>query len=145
MMLRIRLLVIGAIFSFSVFAQTTQVEYNYLTKGYKIQIESGLDMKKGYELRDYGTWGTNYNSFKRNATFKGLYRNGDETPCALLMVFKKTNNKYVDYICIPHYNSEDSVWIKAFDDWQESADSWDAGAGYSWGMIKFISYQFSIK
>ena len=37
-------------------APTTEEEYNYLTKGYKIQVESGLDMKKGYSLIDMGTY-----------------------------------------------------------------------------------------
>jgi hypothetical protein len=29
---------------------TTEEEYNYMTKGYQVQISSGLDMKKGYEF-----------------------------------------------------------------------------------------------
>lgn len=33
---------------------TTMEEYNYMTKGYKIQIESGLDMKKGYYFEEMG-------------------------------------------------------------------------------------------
>lgn len=33
---------------------TTMEEYNYMTKGYKIQVESGLDMKKGYYFVDMG-------------------------------------------------------------------------------------------
>jgi len=35
------------------FAQnTTQEEYNFMTKGYQQLLESGLDMKKGYALVD---------------------------------------------------------------------------------------------
>lgn len=33
---------------------TTEEEYNYLTKGYRVQLESGLDMKKNYLLEDWG-------------------------------------------------------------------------------------------
>lgn len=29
---------------------TTEEEYNYMTKGYQIQMSGGLDMKKGYTL-----------------------------------------------------------------------------------------------
>lgn len=36
--------------------QTTLEEYNYLTKGYHIQVESGLDMKKGYRLDSLGSY-----------------------------------------------------------------------------------------
>ena len=35
-------------------AATTMEEYNYMTKGYKIQTESGLDMKKGYYFEEMG-------------------------------------------------------------------------------------------
>lgn len=35
------------VFFTNLYFQTTQEEYNYITKGYKIQLESGLDMKKG--------------------------------------------------------------------------------------------------
>jgi len=28
--------------------KTTEEEYNYMTKGYKLQMDGGLDMKKGY-------------------------------------------------------------------------------------------------
>mgnify|MGYP001803655980 CR=1 FL=1 len=135
--------ILSVLISFTSFSQTTEEEFNYLTKGYKIQLESGLDMKKGYSIKDYGTWGTQYSSFKRNATFKGLYRDGESKPCAVLMIFQKTNNDYVEYVCIPHMDSDEAIWSKAFKNWNEAADSWSAGAGYSWGMIKFISYQFS--
>jgi hypothetical protein len=35
-------------------APTTEEEYNYLTKGYAIQISSGLDMKKGVHHEGHG-------------------------------------------------------------------------------------------
>ena len=52
-------LILSSIASFgqvaiSVPAPTSEEEYNYLTKGYKVQIESGLDMKKGYALHNMG-------------------------------------------------------------------------------------------
>lgn len=33
-------------------SKTTEEEYNYMTKGYKMQLEGGLDMKKGYITDD---------------------------------------------------------------------------------------------
>ncbi len=36
------------------FCQTTDDEYNYLTKGYAVQVSSGLDMKAGYSITDKG-------------------------------------------------------------------------------------------
>lgn len=131
--------------SVSATAQTNMDEYNYLTKGYKIQLESGLDMKKGYTLKEYGTWGTTYSKFERNATFYGLFRDNETVSCAVLMILRRTNTDYLEYICIPHINSEKPVWDKAFNDWQASTEEWEAGTDYSWGMLKFISYQFSNK
>ena len=58
--------------SFVLISQTTMEEYNYITKGYKIMLESGLDLKEGYEIKDYYThkvsefikvfWAIAYNS-----------------------------------------------------------------------------------
>jgi len=31
-------------------SRTTEEEYNYMSRGYKMQVESGLDIKKGYSL-----------------------------------------------------------------------------------------------
>lgn len=36
--------------SVSLFAQTTVDEYKYMTKGYKMEQDGGLDPKKGYDL-----------------------------------------------------------------------------------------------
>jgi hypothetical protein len=136
-------LLIALFVSSVVSGQTTEEEFNYLTKGYKIQIESGLDMKGGYSIKEYGTWGTTYSSFNRNATFKGLYREGEDSPCAVLVIFDKTNSSYREYVCIPHMESTTTIWKKAHERWQDAGSDWGAGAGYSWGVAKFISYQFS--
>lgn len=100
----------------NLFAQTTQEEYNYLTKGYKIQLESGLDMKKGYSLKDLGDWGLNHGSENRNCTFKGLVRDGQNKPCAILMIYKRTDisNGAVFHICIP-INASGDIWQQTLD------------------------------
>ena len=87
---------------------TTEEEYNYLTKGYKIQVESGLDMKKGYTLTDLLTSEASSLFDKSSMIFKGLYRDGQKTPCAVLCIVDKK------YICIPHYESSDDIWKSYF-------------------------------
>jgi len=89
------------------FTQTTLEEYNYVTKGYKIQIESGLDMKKGYEFIDLGSKevGT------RKAELKALHRiknNGDKEIAAYMVVYKKQGLK-TEYICVPHPESTEEI------------------------------------
>jgi len=117
--------------SFNLFAQpdstavegTTIEEYNYLTKGYKIQIESGLDMKKGYVLKNVPGYFsdkmsyTNDNLFKRESNYKLLYKDGSTKPCAILMiltVYHKSKLTGTHYFCIPTYNS--NLWLNFKED-----------------------------
>lgn len=83
---------------------TTLEEYNYLTKGYKVQIESGLDMKKGYTFTE-GHSPIVYGNY--TFTFKPLVREStNETAAILLIINSKAwgNNTY--YFCIPRNNQE---------------------------------------
>jgi hypothetical protein len=100
------------ILSFELFSQTTQEEYNYITKGYKVQIESGLDMKKGYSFVDLGKWSLSHSSEKRECEFKGLVRQGKTKPCAVMMIYRRTDisDGVVMYICIPSNDSPVEIW-----------------------------------
>ena len=71
---------------------TTGDEYNYITKGYKVQIESGLDMKKGYEFRDIDT----QESGGRKIVYKELIKDSKDLR-ALMAVFtgKDGATKYI--------------------------------------------------
>lgn len=93
-------------------AQTSLEEYNYITKGYKVQIESGLDMKKGYEFVDIDKYGNEV----RTAELKALYRIKDNNriiACYLLEYQSKGYPK--EYICIPNPNSEPDILKKYWD------------------------------
>lgn len=97
------------------FAQTTLEEYNYVTKGYKTQLESGLDMKKGYRFEEVTQFNTKsfWLGVHRNTTLKALFREGETKPCALLCIL--TKYKQSQYICIPHYASSEEIWKLAFE------------------------------
>lgn len=123
-------------------SQTTLEEYNYLTKGYKVQIESGLDMKDGYELKYAHTTTIRKKSFNRAIEFKYLYRENDTIPCALLLILTRTDTDYKDYLCIPSSNSTIELWEKSKKDFFASANNWNAYArDYTWGMFRMISNQ----
>ncbi len=98
-------------------AQTTEEEYNYVTKGYKVQMESGLDMKKGYSLVDLGKWGMSHNPENRECTFKALMREGQSKPCAIMMIYRRTDisTGTTWYICIPTSDASASIWQKTLD------------------------------
>ncbi len=97
---------------------TTLEEFNYLTKGYKIQIESGLDMKKGYRLEDIHV----DDSIKNNISyeFKNLYRNKDIKPCAtLIIVHSYAIKDKTYYLCLPNIRSTPEIWNKYFSSFKE--------------------------
>lgn len=87
-------------------AQTTIEEYNYVTKGYKDQIEKGLDMKKGYKIWDLGF----SNTQDRKTELKMLVRIKDTlNPVAAYMIIYQLGNSTKEYICVPHPRSDKEV------------------------------------
>lgn len=122
------------------FGQTTEEEFNYITKGYKIQLESGLDMKKGYRFEEMGEYGLQYDSFSRLASFNALYRDGETTPCAILMILRRTDTNYKEYLCIPSTDADPALWTRALREFEASANDWTpASRGYAWGMVQMLS------
>lgn len=76
---------------------TTTEEYNYLTKGLKIQIESGLDMKKGYELDIF--WGGNHSNY--NYQFAYLIETAKNQVKGISVKIYSSVSKNEYYLCIP--------------------------------------------
>lgn len=103
----------------SAFGQTTEEEYNYVTKGYKIQIESGLDMKKGYYFKDIKISEPNKSGIQKYPQFKHLYREGEAFPCATLMILSKSK-----YLCIPHLKSNHIVMDRYYFDFHIATYGW---------------------
>lgn len=89
--------------------QTSLEEYNYVTKGYKVQIESGLDMKKGYEFAEIDTVSTKI----ATAEIKILYRIKDSKKviAAYMIIYKRTG-RTTEYICVPNPNSDEEIMQK---------------------------------
>lgn len=97
-----KLLVIAAFFaSFNIYAQsfktlgTTLEEYNYITKGYKVQIQSGLDMKKGYDVKLLNTFVIE----GRKIVYYELIKDGKDLR-AIMSVFTGKDGRTA-YFCIP--------------------------------------------
>jgi hypothetical protein len=83
-------------------APTTEEEYNYITKGYKVQIESGLDMKKGYKFQDEGTVSRGKCDFQ----FKLLIREVKNEIAGYLVIVHSRNTGRTYYVCIPINNKD---------------------------------------
>lgn len=85
-------------------AQTTQEEYDYLTKGYPEAVEKGYSLKSGYKLEKHST-ATSYNIvfefFKFTDTKTG------KTKAFLVEITKEKKGKDKKrYICIPIGNND---------------------------------------
>jgi hypothetical protein len=120
-------------------AQTTQEEYNYLTKGYKIQVESGLDMKDGYTLKPIEINTNVAWDRQRSTTFHGLYRDGDKTPCAILMIYTRIDTRFTEHFCIPHTKSSILIWNQ-FGESLKRLDSSIAGQVAVYGVAQCAAY-----
>lgn len=107
--------------SVDTFCQTTIEEYNYCTKGYKVQLESGLDQKKGYTVHPLKT--IEYDGLAvHNFKLFQLTKQSDNKNVAALIV--KHNVKTFEYwYCIPNPNSDNEILQKSYEDIQTVARS----------------------
>jgi hypothetical protein len=115
-------------------APTSIEEFNYLTKGYKVQIESGLDMKKGYSFKLLGT----YKQGARNFEFKGLYRDSENKPCAILVVYAFEGYQ-TQYYCIPSNDASPEFWQRTYKDFAPLSD--DAQNAFILVLMKLAMLQ----
>jgi hypothetical protein len=124
-------------------AQTTLEEYNYVTKGYKVQIESGLDMKKGYRFEDIHTLSIKYSDgIVRETEFKALFKDEQSKPTAILCIYTYSESSPKEYICIPQFNSPKAIWDSTYA--KISGFEHQGSAALMWGLAKLSSY-YSMK
>lgn len=90
---------------------TTLEEYNYLTKGYKVQVESGLDMKRGYQIKFLDK----RSAADRSAELFVLKRELLDSTVGVrletagyLVVYQKSGSPK-EYICIPNPNAPSEI------------------------------------
>lgn len=81
---------------------TTETEYNYITKGYKVMIESGLDAKSGYEWKDMFVYTSQNKAYQFD--YKALLRTSGSKPelAGILVIAKSSGWGNTYYICIPN-------------------------------------------
>jgi hypothetical protein len=112
--------------------ETTIEEYNYVTKGYAVQLEQGLDMKAGYEFEDMKM---GFNRLHSISTGDGgkisveikllINKNKEHIERAIMVAYKYENEEgisYNRYLCIPNnantgYSTlSTELWNKHFDE-----------------------------
>lgn len=128
--------------SINLIAQTSMSEYKYLKEGFKVQQESGLDMKDGYVLIQSHTETVKYPKYNRIVDFRYLVKTNNGIVAALQLIVKRTDTNYEEYLCIPAFNSSNEVWKIAKDDFKAAFKEWPVSSlDYAWGMYKMISKQ----
>lgn len=114
-------------------AGTTLEEYNYVVKGYKVQIESGLDMKKGYSLVDI----RKVEFGGRRAIFKELIKNGKDLR-AIMVIFTGKNG-LTSYYCIPLGEVSDELLNAYYDSVYATIDNSEAMNFYQYSISRVLN------
>lgn len=109
-------IIFALLFFGSINAQTTESEYNYLTKGYSETVTKGLDLKQGYELRDlYG-----YSETLYTFDFKLFVNQKTKKNAAILVIANSKMWDNVYYLCIPIGNAD------LYQRYEKDLISWDS-------------------
>lgn len=118
------------LFSAFSYSQTTEQEYNYLTKGLKDAIDKGLDLKQGYELQDFYTHNEQFYSFNFSLFVDTKTK---KTKGILVIADSKVwGNRY--YLCIPQDNPQ---LAKKYADYLEGWDK-DILKSYSLALTDIL-------
>lgn len=109
MIIRMLVLLVCVACHFSGFAQsvapTTDEEYNYGAIGYRIQLQTRMSDKPGYEIRESGTC----EEPGRKITLMGMYRSQEQFPCASIMIYDRSGAA-PQYYCVPSANASPKLW-----------------------------------
>lgn len=95
--------------TYSVTAQTTQQEYDYVTKELKLDLVKGGAIKTGYFLEEYlkseieeSNWFISYYLLRKDSVTK---------PVAIIIVSGPSlSDKSSFFYCIPAYHSDPLIW-----------------------------------
>lgn len=112
-MKRVFFILITLLINTTIFAQTTETEYNFLTKDFAAQTAKGIVPElEGYYLEDLLVLSD------KTGKVRLLYKNDQETIVPVATQFHIYDGDKTFYICIPHEKSEKAVFTKYSEDLQ---------------------------
>jgi hypothetical protein len=129
------------------YSQTTMTEYNYLTKGYQLDLETGRDIKNGYELL-MATPNTEskVNGVARTISVSKFILIEENRTVALLIKISRKDTNYVKYLCLPDWDSTKDVKDKAkldfFKQYEYAKEKELAAAHYLWLSLNTIKIAY---
>ena len=131
---------------FGAHGQTTITEYNYLTKGYKLDLETGRDLKEGYRLELIKQMGAaityNNKSIIRDVKIYAFANVNLGKIAAVLVETKEKNSGGTTYYCIPSkFSSEDIIQRSISDFFEHNSNDSDQikTAHYWWVTLNAIA------
>ncbi len=123
------------------FAQgTTQKEYNYLSKGYKDDLDMGKDIIQGYKIESVSSASTkmmedNKSVFRITTLYK-LVRIENGKIAGFLLENYRRDTGVKSYLCIPNATSDSNILglsQKAYFDLCNTYKCGDSGQSFSYG------------
>jgi len=102
---------------------TTQEEFNYMSKGYARMVAEGLDLKKGYYLSDTARF--TIENKKYFFTFYNLMRLSDKSLAGTIVIAKSNISGNSYYLGIPAAKSDMSIDLNPTLMAQISNYNWD--------------------
>lgn len=84
---------------------TTEEEYNIGLTGYKMFLQLKVEIKKGYKITDL----TTFEYGDRKAELKGLFREGENKPCAVIIIYSNMRGT-PEYFCVPTPDADETLW-----------------------------------
>ena len=92
------------------YAQTTQDEYNYMTKGWLTMQNQGLGNKQGYNTSDKGKYVQDYGSYRLEVSVLCLTRTADNSTAGYIVMVHDTKKNNTQYFGVPTKNSDQGIW-----------------------------------
>jgi hypothetical protein len=102
---------------------TTQEEFNYMSKGFARMISEGLDLKKGYFLSDTAQFSIEKEKYR--FTFLNLKRVADKSLAGTIVIVKSSVSNNIYYLGIPAANKDMSIDLNPTLMAQISNYNWD--------------------
>lgn len=120
-------------------SQTTNEEYNYVRKGLKIQLENGLDMKRGYSMESIGVKEGFKNGLGQSFGIEFFYLVETANYKKKAIIAAYTFRGHTEYYCIPTKNSSQTLWSQLWDEMNKFSS--EQKFLFSYGLAQLASKQ----
>lgn len=137
------LVVLLPIFCFSQVG-TTEEEWNYAKKGYKILKDNGLSEKEGYLVVPLSQYSEKFNSgtLINDFTFHVLYRKSDKSIAGTIIYFEQIqteiNQRYFEIFALPNEFTTDLIVLDMFKNQFNNLNSPSFFRSYSFALTKYF-------